>query len=188
MIRGKSLSTLNQLAKKHSHAHIGLHFNLVEGRSIHKRSLIPSLVRKGGHFYPFWVFVILLFSSYIKRHHIERELSEQYNFLVKQGLRIDTIDSHQHIHALSPVSEIVTEFARKHSIQVIRSYKNIAAFTWSAKIKLFTLKISAIISYYLAYKQLGLPESWRIPSSYRISFLNWEGETPDLSKSILIIF
>src|SRR3989344_7935397 len=104
-----SLKALKKVANKKLGIKIGLHLNLVEGRSMTGKQYISSLVNQKGTFFPLWKVVTLLSLGKIDKQHIAREVTRQITLLKKAGYKVSFINSHQHLHALSPVAEIVTE-------------------------------------------------------------------------------
>ncbi len=150
---------------------IGLHANLVEGKSLNN-----------GNFYSLTQFILHLLFRKISPKDIKKELTQQLLKITTKNIKVDIIDSHQHIHALSPVAEIVSEIAQEHNIPRIRSYKSITNHTLIAKIKYTLLKIAAYISHIVYYHELDLPISWKIRNESSWSFLSWEGKQLDITK------
>lgn len=181
MVDKKNLSALAIIAKE-KHLNIGLHLNLIEGKSMDKKEYIPTLVNKRGEFYPLALFMVKLFLGLIDRKHIEREITKQIEFIKNAGVKVKFINSHQHIHALSPVAEIVAEIAQKQKIKVVSSYKKIRTYTLVARIKHLILKIAAMSSYLIIHHQRGLPVSWNTKSEDSFSFMSWEGARLDISQ------
>ena len=177
-----SLKALKKVANKKLGIKIGLHLNLVEGRSMTGKQYISSLVNQKGTFFPLWKVVTLLSLGKIDKQHIAREVTRQITLLKKAGYKVSFINSHQHLHALSPVAEIVTEIAGREKIKTVSSYKNVNTYTVSAKVKYYFLKFIAMISYLLAYQKWGLPTSWNTDDKERYSFMSWEGIKLDVLR------
>lgn len=84
---------------------VGLHFNITEGAPITTFPLVNSLINDEG-----------LFSA--QQNHwteadIEQELLSQYNKLLSTGIAPTHVDTHHHIHMVSPmVHQILTSFCR----------------------------------------------------------------------------
>lgn len=105
MIHPQSLALLIRYANTHQ-IHYSLHFNIVEGKPCCRRDRIQSLVDKNGNFYPLPWFVFRLFIGMVRVNEIRYELLAQYKKISSQ-VKIDHIDSHQHVHVLQPISEVI---------------------------------------------------------------------------------
>ena len=182
MCEKKSLKSLVRLVRSKQNIKIGLHLNLIEGKSLDQKAYIPSLVNRRGSFYQLKEFVMRLFLGMINPHHIEREIKRQLRMLKNYGLKVSFIDSHQHLHAISPIAEIVNRMAQQEKIKIVRSYRNIKTYTLMAKIKFLALKSAATVSYYLQYHRVGLPVSWNGDSRQSYSFMSWESHNFDISR------
>lgn len=151
-----------------------LHINLVEGKSM--VNLRP--------FSPLPFFVLKLFFKKIDTASLKDEIEAQLAFLTKNGLSINSLNSHQHVHALSPIAEVVEKIAKENGLTV-RNYSSVQTFTASANLKYFFLKIVAFLSYFIAYGKLGLPASWRRLGHPERSegsvIMSWEGKNLDVS-------
>jgi len=162
----------NNLIKDHK---IAVHINLIEGKPILHPNKVPSLIDKQGNFYPAPIFIKRLFLGKINTKEIYQETEAQINLLKKKTAIIE-LNSHQHLHALSPIADIFSALAKKNKIRYIRSYKNISSMTIQAKIKYTGLKILAYFSELIFNKRLGLPSSWIIKDKKMTVFLSWEGK------------
>jgi predicted glycoside hydrolase/deacetylase ChbG (UPF0249 family) len=95
-----------QLAKQEMYLGIGLHLNLTEGKPIQSPSLVPSLVKPNGDFWPYAEFRRRAFNNMVSRKEIQNEIECQMGRLDNLiGSRVDHIDSHQNIHKLAPVAD-----------------------------------------------------------------------------------
>lgn len=177
-----SLNSLANLAKTKKDLKIGLHLNLVEGKSVLEKAYIPTLVDNKSTFYPLKKFIFNLFSGAISPEHIEKELLAQIKKMKQYGLRVSFIDSHQHLHAISPIAELVEKLSVEKNISNIRSYNRIKTYTLIAKIKYLLLKTAAIISHLIIFRSLALPVSWKLESALWTTIMSWEGESFDMSK------
>lgn len=182
MIRGRSAKMLPHLAKLRGHTRIGLQINLTEGKSLENRTDVRSLAWKKGAFYPFWIFFPLLMGKFIRLKDIRLEIDSQIKLLLNAGICPDMIDSHDHLHALSPIAEIVCEKAAQYGIPHVRSYNNVRTFTLAAKVKYLLLKYLAVFSHMLYYRKWGLPKTWELSNEEKWTFLGWEGESFDIGK------
>ena len=99
---------------------LGLHFNLVEGKPLCKKSEVPSLVDKRGDFYLLPYFIIRLFLGMIKKEDVMKELQKQYEVMKNAHIPCDHINSHQNIHAFHFMYSCMNEFAQKNNIPYVR--------------------------------------------------------------------
>ena len=176
------LKTLADLVRQKSHIRVGLHLNLVEGKSSEGRKYIPTLVDNRGYFYPLKKLLPKILAKTVDPFHLEREIKKQIKLVKEAGLKVSFIDSHQHLHALSPVAELVEKVSKEEKVPQIRLYGRIQTFTLIAKAKLQLLKALSYLSYYLQYHKSGLPSSWQKNSEESYAFMSWEGNGFDVSK------
>jgi predicted glycoside hydrolase/deacetylase ChbG (UPF0249 family) len=122
---------------------IWLHLNLVEGKSL--TGYIRGLTDRDGVFKgrKYTIFNALL--RRIDSEGVVSELTAQYNKLANMKVDIYGIDSHQHMHILSPIAEIVVQFAATNRLQ-IRSYGNITNQTWFARTVCAAFKTFSLLS------------------------------------------
>ena len=97
---------------------IGLHFNLTYGRPLSTPICKqPRLCNAAGEFdlnlprHRLWL-------AAHTRHAIEAELQAQWQRCLEHGIRPSHIDSHQHVHNILPVGEIVARFAAHQGVPV----------------------------------------------------------------------
>ena len=111
------------LASYYPKLSIGAHLCLVGGlKPITNPQLIPSLLDpKTKRFYDnYLIFTKKFFLKQIKLSEIELELSNQINFMRAHGLILTHIDSHQHLHVLPGINDVVVKIAQKNQITKIR--------------------------------------------------------------------
>lgn len=100
---------------------VGVHLTLVGGRPVAPASQISSLVDGQGCFcssYP--VFLARYLRGLIKLGDIERELTAQIEKVKLTGLKPTHLDSHQHLHVVPGISDLVLRLAQRYSIRAIR--------------------------------------------------------------------
>ncbi|PCR95012.1 hypothetical protein CP336_19470 [Pseudomonas fluorescens] len=97
---------------------IGLHFNLTYGRPLSQAILArPAFCDSQGVFdlnltrYSLWL-------GRADREAVQEELQAQWQRCVDHGLRPSHIDSHQHVHNIWPIGEIVARFAAHQGVPV----------------------------------------------------------------------
>jgi predicted glycoside hydrolase/deacetylase ChbG (UPF0249 family) len=118
---GEAFDDAVALIKKHPDLDVGLHLTLVELKPILSAQEIPSSINKNGYFYPDYLqFIKAYFSGKISLKEIDLEIGAQFEKVQQAGIRISRIDSHQQLHMLPGILEIVIKYARKHHITRIR--------------------------------------------------------------------
>lgn len=182
MVESKSLAKMLKIARKKGDVKIGLHINLTEGHSLSDKSFIPSLVFKKNRLLGLMKFFLKLIMKQINEEHIEKEINRQIDYLNENGVKVSILDSHEHIHALSPVAEIIEQIAIKRGIERIRSYKNVKNHTLIANIKYQILKITSYLSHLVYFGSIDLPATWKIKTPEDYSYMSWEGNNFDPNK------
>jgi chitin disaccharide deacetylase len=95
--------------------YIGLHLVLVEEKSL------TGIVLPNNH----KVFFIQYILGLIKLSDIEKELRAQINKCIDAGIRPAFINSHQHLHLLPGVMDIVVGLAKEFNISYIRTVNEV---------------------------------------------------------------
>ncbi len=181
MVKSSSLKELKNLHKTKKFR-VGLHFNIIEGKSLSPPELIPSLVSHKGTFFPLYHLFFNILSGRAEPTDIATELERQLTYLKEYDLPVSLIDSHQHTHALSPVAEVVMKVAEKHEIHDIRPYQHIKTHSMTAAVKYTVLKSMASLSHLATYDRFSLPASWTSESMQEYSFMSWESSSFDIIK------
>ena len=110
-----------QLAKENQGLGIGVHLCLVEERPVLAREEIPSLVGENGCFPKNYIkFLIKFCLKKIKLLDIEKEFDAQIKKVLCAQIRPTHLDSHQHIHMIPSIFDIVLKLAKKYDIKSIR--------------------------------------------------------------------
>jgi predicted glycoside hydrolase/deacetylase ChbG (UPF0249 family) len=100
---------------------IGIHLTLVGERPLSTPEAIPSLLGKDGALLPgFQVFAARYFLGGIKKAEVEAELRRQIERLLAAGLRIVHANSHQHLHVLPRVLDVVLGLGEEYRIPFVR--------------------------------------------------------------------
>ncbi len=100
---------------------IGIHLTLVGERPVSPPALIPSLVDGEGRLpaqYPAFLARFLL--GRISLTEVRSELTAQMAKVAATGLVISHIDSHQHLHVLPGIDDIIFELAAAYKIKAVR--------------------------------------------------------------------
>lgn len=142
-----------------------IHINLIEGKKY------DILI----------IFVIKLFLGLVDLKAIKKDIQRQIDILKKFEIKIIQLNSHQHIHALYPISKIFISLAKKNKIPKIRSYQNLKAQTLRGKLCIILLKMTSYLSSIRYASKFSLPETWRFKSNNQY-YMSWEDKGFSMNK------
>lgn len=97
---------------------IGIHLNLVEGRSITK---CRTLTSEQGYFFDKKTLLKKFLTNQIDLKELRNEIHSQILLLIKHGFNLSHADSHQSIHSFPVVYKIYAEELEKFGIYKIRN-------------------------------------------------------------------
>ena len=100
---------------------LGFHFNIMEGKSITKCSLLCG---KDGYFNQSYIDLILKSHNKAFMQEIEQEVKAQLEKTLKYH-KISHIDSHIHTHAIPNIFKLTVKLAKEYNINFIRTQKEI---------------------------------------------------------------
>lgn len=140
------------IAKQFSGIKLGLHVTLTSGRPISAPHEVALLINRQGYFKHGFVSLLMAsllpFCSKLKLQ-IKHEIKNQLHVLLKNGIQVNHIDSHRHVHAIPLIHKIVTEVAGEHNIKVVRQFNEQLmyclkvtrsySFLWNGRIFIFIL-------------------------------------------------
>ena len=113
LVTGSAFEDAVALARLNPELEVGLHLALVEEQAVLGREALPTLVdetgrlpRTGGEFFR------RAFRKRINWDEVEREIAAQIARFQKTGLRFSHLNSHQHLHMVPPVFQIVRRLTR----------------------------------------------------------------------------
>ncbi|MDT8901771.1 hopanoid biosynthesis-associated protein HpnK [Anaeroselena agilis] len=109
------------LAGNHPSLGIGVHLTLVGERPVTDPAAIPTLVDSDGRFpgqYP--AFLARYLRGRVNRDEIRAELTAQIAKTAAAGIAITHLDSHQHLHVLPGIIDIVLDLAAEFGIKALR--------------------------------------------------------------------
>ncbi len=112
---------------------LGFHFNIVEGKSIIKSSLLCD---NNGYFNNSYLKIILKSKDPLFQLALENEFRAQIEKILPYH-NISHIDSHMHTHAIPEIFNLTIKLAKEYNIKYIRSQREIPYFICS---KSFNLK------------------------------------------------
>ncbi len=109
------------VAKKNSGLGVGIHFTLANGNPVLPPEEIPSLVTADGIFHGDYVkFLKRYLSGKISLAEVRSELAAQLEKILNAGLTLTHFDSHQHLHHVPGIIEIVLSLAKAAGIRCMR--------------------------------------------------------------------
>ncbi len=110
MANGEAFEDAVESARSLPKANIGVHFVLVEGKS-----LIGMKLPKNHK-----LFFLKYILGMINKKDIKSELEAQVNKIISAGIRPVFINSHQHLHLLPGIMDMVIKIAKENNITYIR--------------------------------------------------------------------
>ena len=121
MAGGIAFDDAVKLAKKIPNLGVGIHFTLANGNPILPPNEIPSLVTSEGIFHGDYIkFLKRYLSGKISLSEVRSELAAQLEKILNTGLTLTHFDSHQHLHHIPGIIEIVLELAAAKNISAMR--------------------------------------------------------------------
>lgn len=97
---------------------VGLHFNLSHGKPLSEAILRQPLFCNAEGEFEFRLSRNCLRLSPAARQAVEQELAAQWQHCLRLGLLPSHLDSHQHVHNIWPIGEIVARFAAREDVPV----------------------------------------------------------------------
>ncbi len=98
---------------------VGVHLNVVECRSCLGARLIPALVDVDGHFRGYGPILRASISRHVRRQILE-EFRAQIERALADGLELDHVNSHRHVHMLPWLFDGVCDLAGRFGIPFVR--------------------------------------------------------------------
>lgn len=121
MAGGAAVEDAVKLAKKISGLGVGIHFTLANGNPVLPPNEIPSLVTEEGIFHADYVkFLKRYLSGKISLAEVRSELAAQLEKIFRVGLTPTHVDSHQHLHHVPGIIEIVLDLVAASGIKAMR--------------------------------------------------------------------
>ena len=117
----KAFDSAVEIGRKHPELGVGIHFTLVNGYPVLPPDEIPSLVTEEGVFVDdHTAFVKKLVSGHVNMQEVRAELSAQLEKMQNTGLELTHADSHQHMHTLPGVINVVIDLVKEAGIKAVR--------------------------------------------------------------------
>ena len=122
MASGKSFSNAVEIIKANPELDVGIHLTLTKGKPILNSDRIKSLVRHNTEcFYENGLeFAKHYYFNSVSIPDVKNEFTAQCEKILDHGVTVSHIDSHQHIHMLPKIFNVVIELAKKFNIKYIR--------------------------------------------------------------------
>lgn len=118
---GRAFAHAVSLAKRHEGLKVGIHLTLTEEMPINRADKIKSLTARHGKFSRnYKVFLINYIYRKINLNEVYNELDSQIRKVLSAEIKINHIDSHQHLHMLPVLFKITIDLAEKYKIKKIR--------------------------------------------------------------------
>jgi len=126
MANGESFEHAVSLSKQHSTLSVGIHLVLVEEKPVLSPHQVSSLVSKNGKLYRnYQEFLNWFVFGRVQIADVEKELRAQIEKVLKAGIVVDHIDSHQHLHVFPIILDMVLRLAEEYEIRRMRNpYEN----------------------------------------------------------------
>jgi len=122
MVTGAAFAEAVELARRTPALGMGIHFTLVNARPVLPAAEIPSLVDPAtGELYPdHGAFVKRFLTGKIRLQDVKRECTAQLDRFLDMGLVPTHADSHQHMHVLPGIIDIILDLCLDHGIPAVR--------------------------------------------------------------------
>lgn len=121
MAGGAAFDDAVDLAKRYPRLGVGIHFTLANGNPVLPPDEIPSLVTEEGTFYGDYItFLKRYVSGKVSLAEVRSELAAQLEKISRTGLKLTHFDSHQHLHHVPGITEIVLDLAASRNIPAMR--------------------------------------------------------------------
>ena len=120
MAGGEAFEHAVALARQHPRLGVGVHLSLVGGRPVARGNIHTLLDNDGMLPANYQSFIQKYLCGQIDKKHIEYELTCQMQKVAGKGIAITHVDSHQHLHVLPGIPEIVSKVARNFHIRKVR--------------------------------------------------------------------
>ena len=119
---GAALAVAIDIARRLVVLGLVVHFTLVDGHPILPPEEIPSLVGSEGDFLPDHTALLKRYlKGGINLEEVRRELAAQLQKIEATGIPISHVDSHQHMHTLPGIIDIVLDLAARAGIRAVRT-------------------------------------------------------------------
>ncbi len=123
---------------------VGAHLALIgEDPPLLTTSEIPTLVGRSGFRRSWREFTRALLAGRIDLVDVRKELQTQLEHLLDRGVHPTHLDSHQHIHLLPPIGEVVLDLACSHGVRAVRTPRGVGASPRSSAVRVLGSRLAA---------------------------------------------
>ena len=142
-------AAVNEIIPECQHLSVGVHLNLIEGKSLTRCKYITD---KDGNFDKSYLYFILNAGKKEVLEEIEREFRAQIE-KIQAVTSVDHIDSHCHTHAIPPIFRLVCKLATEYKIPYVRTqYEEFyivpeLAYVFNIKFMINILKVILLNTY-----------------------------------------
>lgn len=109
---------INNVILKCPRLNVGIHLNIMEGKSLTRCSMLTN---DNGYFNKGYLYLILNQHNKDLQKQIEYEFRAQIEKAIQNGVKIERMDSHIHIHAIPQIFKISCKLAKEYNIKYIRT-------------------------------------------------------------------
>lgn len=156
---------------------VGVHVDLQEGGPVSRLEHVSRLVGRDGRFCHGYAKLMRLSYDPAFRAQVRREWIAQVERVLKDGVKIDHLNSHRHVHMIPRLFEVLCEVAREHGVTWIRNVREPyhlqsrwphKAHPWTNSniIKHFLLKRFAAVNRRIAARHGLRSNDWMVGTLY----------------------
>lgn len=121
MAGGHAFAGAVDIARRHPELGLGIHFTLVDDEPVLPPAEIPSLVTPEGRFYDnHSLFLKHYLSGGVRLEEVRAELGAQLQKVERTGVPLSHADSHQHMHTLPGILQVVLDLCEAGNIRAMR--------------------------------------------------------------------
>ncbi|CUH93997.1 hypothetical protein P22_0059 [Propionispora sp. 2/2-37] len=121
MPNGKAFLHAAHLCSQNRLLGVGVHLTLVGLEPLSEPEKVSSLVDDQGLFYKSYIHFLLRYvQGKIRQEEIKREMALQIEQVIAAGIPVTHLDSHQHLHIIPGIFEVVVELAKCYHIGAVR--------------------------------------------------------------------
>ena len=122
MAGGAAFADAAELAVRTPALGVGIHLTLVDAAPVLPPAEIPTLVTEEGRFLPdHTALTVRVLRGMVSMDEVRAELAAQLRRVTAAGIRPTHADSHQHMHVLPGIIEIVIGLCREAGIPALRA-------------------------------------------------------------------
>ncbi len=111
---------VNEIIPECSDLGIGVHLNIIEGKSLQNFTDTFSLTNSNNEFNKGYLKLIYLSDNSLFLEKVEQEFRLQIEKVLK-FTKVDHLDSHVHVHAIPKIFEVTCKLAKEYGINQVRT-------------------------------------------------------------------